>query len=106
MRKIERDMLEALTWGRDMHKANTSVQHNPEDGSAVVRLHGNCIARFDYLHRHVSLYDGGWTSNTTKSRLNALASAYGVQGVYQKNWEWFNDDGTAFVSGASQRTNR
>lgn len=28
-----------------------------------------------------------WTSNTTKSRLNALLSAFSMGGFYQKDWE-------------------
>jgi hypothetical protein len=39
----------------------------------------------------IKLYDGGWQSVTTKSRLNAILSEHGVtgEGVFQKNFEWF-----------------
>ena len=42
----------------------------------------------------LSLYDGGWQSNTTKSRLNRfmlfeLATGFSV---FQKNWNWFVSD--------------
>ena len=38
----------------------------------------------------IIIKDGGWQSNTTKSRLNALLDefSYGMR-VFQKNWEWF-----------------
>ena len=34
---------------------------------------------------------GGWQSNTTKSRLNALLSEFGydTERVFQKQFEWF-----------------
>jgi len=36
------------------------------------------------------LFDGGWKTNTTKSRLNAILSAHGSgEYVYQKNFNWF-----------------
>lgn len=38
--------------------------------------------------------NGGWYSVTTKSRLNALGA-----NVRQKNWEWYNGDGTPWVNG-------
>ena len=93
MRKIEQDMNYAIRNGRDMFKQNTSVQHyisETGDKEAVVHLHGNHIATVgsDFLQ----IFDGGWQSNTTKSRLNALinefADAYN-DGVFQQNFCWF-----------------
>ena len=93
MRKIEQDMNNAIRYGRDMFKQNTSVQHyTTETGEreAIVHLHGNHIATVgsDFLQ----VFDGGWQSNTTKSRLNALinefADAYN-DGVFQQNFCWF-----------------
>jgi len=87
MRKIESQMNAAITDGRDWHNSNTDVSH--VDGIAQVRLHGNLIAEVgaDFI----KLYDGGWQSNTTKSRLNALLSEHGIagEGVFQKQFEWF-----------------
>jgi hypothetical protein len=38
----------------------------------------------------LELFDGGYQSHTTKSRLNAILSAHGNgERVYQKNYEWF-----------------
>ena len=55
-----------------------------------VYLHKNLIATID--NSSVEVYDGGWQSNTTKSRLNAiikgLCNPY-EQGVFQKKYEWF-----------------
>ena len=87
MRKIERQMNDAITNERDWHKDNTSVINI--DGVSEVRLHGNLIAKV--ADTWIQLFDGGWQTNTTKSRLNAILTAHGtgVEGVFQKNWNWF-----------------
>ena len=90
MRKIESQMNSAIKNGSDFRKDNTTVVNIR--GNAFVYLHGNHIATVTrtYEGDSLQLFDGGWRSNTTKSRLNALCSefAYGC-GVFQKNWEWF-----------------
>ena len=87
MRKIEREMNQAITQERDWKKDNTEVItcSNVTD----VFLHGNLIARIG--ETWMELFDGGWQSNTTKSRLNALLQAHGCDGeyIFQKNFEWF-----------------
>ena len=61
--------------------------------NCFVYLHGNHIATYNYANRELALYDGGWQSNTTKSRLNALCNEFATGfGVFQKNWEWFVSD--------------
>ena len=43
--------------------------------------------------KELSLYDGGWQSNTTKSRLNALCYEFATGfSVFQKNWDWYVGD--------------
>jgi hypothetical protein len=101
MRKIERLMNDAITASKDWKLANTEVIacSNVSD----VYLHGNLIARIG--ETWIELFDGGWQSNTTKSRLNAILSEHGLpgEGVFQKKGEWFfksNDYGTIpFFSG-------
>lgn len=87
MRKIERLMNAAITAGKDFKLANTEVIScsNVSD----VFLHGNLIARIG--ETWIELFDGGWQSNTTKSRLNAILCEHGCpgEGIFQKNWEWF-----------------
>ena len=69
MRKIETLMNVAISNNHEYwSKANTSVE--TIDGVSYVRLHGNLIAEVD--DNGIKLYDGGWQSNTTKSRLNAI----------------------------------
>ena len=39
----------------------------------------------------MQIFDGGYQSVTTKSRLNAILSEHGItgEGVFQKDWKWF-----------------
>ena len=89
MRKIEHEMNQAIAQGRDWSKANTSVHFNSEEGVAVVRLHGNKIAEIG--EGFITLFDGGWQTVTTKSRLNAILSENGIPGeyVFQRAFQWF-----------------
>jgi len=86
-RKIEIQMNRAVQSGNDFRLANTSVSHH--EGVAIVRLHGNKIAEIgdDFM----TLFDGGWQSVTTKSRLNALLEEFSApaDGVFQKAYTWF-----------------
>tara|TARA_R100001480_G_scaffold134702_1_gene131787 strand:+ start:765 stop:1160 length:396 start_codon:yes stop_codon:yes gene_type:complete len=89
MRKIEAQMNRAIRTGNNFSSSNTSVSH--DDNGAQVFLHGNHIATV--TDSTVVLFDGGWQSNTTKSRLNALCYEFATGfGVFQKNWEWFVGD--------------
>ena len=86
MRKIETQMNNAIRNGSNFSSSNTSVTHDNDE--AFVFLHGNHIATIK--NNSILLFDGGWQSNTTKSRLNALLDefSYGMR-VFQKQFEWF-----------------
>ena len=93
MRKIEQQMNDAVANNKSWQSANTSVHYNEENGVSIVRLHGNKIAEIgdDYLQ----IFDGGWQSVTTKSRLNALIDRFCnavTDGVFQKDYCWFIRD--------------
>ena len=87
MRKIETQMNAAVQANQNWTSGNTSVL--TEDGISKVYLHGNHIATID--DDSMTIFDGGFQSNTTKSRLNALCSEFCVagEGVFQKNYQWF-----------------
>jgi len=100
MRKIEQQMITAIKNNKDLKVANTEVitYTNASD----VYLHGNLIARIG--ETWIELFDGGYQTNTTKSRLNALLSAFGMDGerVFAKNFDWFvsyNGSPIPFFSG-------
>ena len=100
MRKIESQMNTAIQRATDWRSANTRVE--AVVGASRVYLHGNLIAEVgeDYMQ----IFDGGWQSNTTKSRLNALFSEFcnPGEGVFQKAFQWFvtvNGETVPFESG-------
>ena len=96
MRKIEQQMIAAIKGNTDWKSANTEVIHTCDNVNSPVShvyLHGNKIAEVgdDFL----KLFDGGWQTTTTKSRLNALLSEFGYtcgtkqEFIFQKQFEWF-----------------
>jgi len=93
MRKVETQMLEAVANQLNWQSANTEVINSELviDGSivSVVKLHGHKIAVIG--DNFIQLFDGGFQSATTKSRLNAILKGFGVagEGVFQKAGEWF-----------------
>jgi hypothetical protein len=89
MRKIESLMNDAIQNNLNWQSGNTSVSFNEEENVSVVRLHGNKIAEVG--DTFIRLFDGGWQTNTTKSRLNAILAEHGDDGdcVFQKNFDWF-----------------
>ena len=109
MRLIERQMIDAIKQGKDWRKDNTKVVqfYNDKDYPVVtsVFLHGNKIAEIDATT--VEIYDGGWQTHTTKSRLNAiingLCNGY-RQGIFQKQFEWFITDNNETVEFADGYT--
>ena len=93
MRKIEQQMNSAVANNKNWQSGNTTVHFNEENGESIVRLHGNKIAVIgdDFLQ----IFDGGWQTNTTKSRLNALIERFCnavTDGVFQKDFQWYISD--------------
>ena len=101
MRKIETQMNNAIQNDKNWSSGNTQVVTN--DGVSTVYLHGNKIALVD--DTSLTVFDGGWQSNTTKSRLNALINCFcdgTTDGVFQKDYLWFirdNNEVKDFASG-------
>lgn len=98
MRLIEQQMVNAIKERRTLCKSNTSVTYNYQTNSSCVYLHGNHIATVGV--NYVEIFDGGWQSNTTKSRLNAIINGLcddRMFGVFQKNYKWFIKDAVVNV---------
>lgn len=102
MRKIEARMLAAIDLKKNWSSANMRVE--VDKTSICVFLHNNLICQIKYnwpvsetqTKNLVYLEDAGWQTVTTKSRLNQLASFFGVPGVYQKAFKWYSDNGKAW----------
>lgn len=103
MRKIEKQMIETIKDHRDsvalgevQHKEktleNTKLLTTLEDGLVVTKvfLHNNLIAQGNWHKWQFSMC--GWPIVTTKSRINALASAFGHAGVYTKKGKHYSGD--------------
>ena len=102
MRKIEQQMNTAIRYRNNWAGSNTMVRVSRE--VVEVFLHGNHIASVDTATNDLTIFDGGWQSVTTKSRLNALLEEFTPERrIFQKDWQWFVSDflGMAepFVSG-------
>ena len=102
MRKVEIQMNHAIRYRRNWASSNTMVRVYKE--VVEVFLHGNHIASVDTATNQLQIFDGGWQSVTTKSRLNALCNEFadGAR-VIQRNYTWFLSDlgnrVTPFISG-------
>ena len=81
-RKITRESIDKFLSKETFRKSNMSVEESY--GIYKLKLHGNTIATI-YELGVLSISNAGWSSNTTKERLNGLP---GVS-VNQKNWNWY-----------------
>jgi hypothetical protein len=101
MRKIESQMNAAIKGNANWKNSNTMV--TTVNRVSHVFLHGNKIAEVG--DDFVKVFDGGWQSNTTKSRLNAIINEFCngmTDGVFQKDFQWFIMDNKVihdFVNG-------
>ena len=103
MRKIEQAMNRAIVNKNDWANSNTQVNYNSNTNCSSIYLHGHLIATVDHNLKAVKLSSCGYTTVTTKSRLNAILEEvkYGCK-VFQKNFDWFvsyNDQVASFWDG-------
>ena len=90
MRKVEKQMNQAIRGQRNWAGSNTTVFTSDNGLESKVYLHGNHIATFQHVRQALTIFDGGWQTNTTKSRLNALCYEFNTGfKVQQKDWTWY-----------------
>lgn len=75
MRKIEKQMIDAIHFDRGMTSGNTAVIHGPDD-TWHVSLHGNAIAR-GTGPKLTAISLAGWDTVTTRGRLHQLLIEFG-----------------------------
>ena len=90
-------MNSAIRYRKNFSSGNTTVRcfknKNGITTDVDVYLHGNHIASVDTATNALTIKDGGWQSNTTKSRLNALLDEFvPSMGIFQKDWVWYLRD--------------
>jgi len=106
MRKIEKQMIAAIKSETDWKCGNTKVVNFFNDGDKCVVtsvfLHDNLIA--EITDTDMMIFDGGYQSVTTKSRLNALCSEFCItgEGVFQKDFAWFVRKFVGAINGQSK----
>ncbi len=81
-RKITKESIEKFLSKTPFRKSNMSVEESY--GIYKLKLHGNTIATIDELGV-LSISNAGWSSNTTKERLNGFPGVH----IRQKNWTWY-----------------
>jgi hypothetical protein len=93
MRKIEEAMIEAVKARQPWKQANTQVTVASALDHDLIRvyLHGNLICE---LHVYPSWFlvrfdHCEWLTNTTKSRINALAEHLGFPRIRQIDGKWY-----------------
>ena len=93
-------MIAAVNGNKNWSSGNTQVVTN--DGVSTVYLHGNKIALID--DNSMTIFDGGWQSVTTKSRLNALCGEFCItgEGVFQKDFLWYVRKFVGAINGQSK----
>jgi hypothetical protein len=84
-------MVRGKTNRKERKIGNNTYAHIEYDNSVSICLHGTAVVRF-FPNGLVRLHSGGWRTHTTKDRINK----YSPVRVYQKNFEWFLQDGTPF----------
>jgi hypothetical protein len=77
MRKVTQQAVAAFMNGYNFKSGNTEVRNN------AMYLHGNKIA--EWRDGELWITNAGWSSNTTKGRLNGIP---GVS-IQQKNYVWY-----------------
>ena len=83
-------MNRAIVNRNNWSNSNTFVEYNSFTDCSTIVLHRTAIAVYDHNTNALKLNSGGYTTNTTKSRLNAILDEvmYGAK-VFQKNWDWY-----------------
>ena len=83
-------MNRAIVNKNDWSNSNTFVDYNSNTDCSTIVLHRTAIATYDHKNQALKLNSGGYTTNTTKSRLNAILQEL-IAGarVYQKAFDWY-----------------
>ena len=83
-------MNRAIVNKNDWSNSNTFVEYNSNTNCSTVVLHRTAIAVYDHNTQALKLNTGGWSTVTTKSRLNAILQGLIVgASVFQKNFDWY-----------------
>ena len=97
MRQITRDACEAFYDQKKFKRSNTRVQPCGDD--SLMWLHDTIIAQYDHGADKLYIQHAGWTSVTTKERLNGVLNYYGhPHYIKQHDFMWYvvDENGVRF----------
>ena len=98
MRKIEQQMNRAIVNKNDWSNSNTKVEYNSNTNCSTIVLHRTAIAVYDHNTQALKLNTGGYTTVTTKSRLNAILQEVKTGcSVFQRKFIWYLRNDRKFV---------
>lgn len=83
MRQITIDAIRAFRIGNNFKRGNTQVKTYAHSNYRELLLHGHVIAEMGEQGFFIS--SCGWSTTTTKERLNGLPNV----NIHQKNFQWF-----------------
>ena len=103
MRKIEREIIAAMEEKREAQLSKRDkifiALQGEAKGAMVYILWHTPLAIVGERSINLGTPGGVYRSNTTKSRINAIAGHYGLPGIVQKNFVWRWSDGRAYDGG-------
>lgn len=86
MKIIEKNMLNAISLGKNYNNGNTKVV--TKNKTSYVYLFDNLIA--EITTKKVRISNCGYKTKTTKSRLNSILRVFvGDRYIYQKKFKWY-----------------
>lgn len=92
MRAIEEKIIQALRGWDSEGLKNLSCRDSVEvDGNTKKYYLWNSLLFWNDSENNYYFSGRGWSSSTTKSRLNAILGNFFNARIYQKNWSWFLD---------------
>ena len=90
MRTIEEKIIDALNGGNGEGIKNLSCRDRVEvDGNTKKYYLWDSLLFWNDAENNYYFSARGWSSLTTKSRLNAVLWSFLNAEIYQKNWNWF-----------------
>jgi hypothetical protein len=89
MRKITEKVATAFANDKNISLQNTKVEVSEK--TTFLSLHNNIIAR-KHSNGVVEFNNQGYTTQTTKERLNGIAVVMGLSKLYQKQGVWYYND--------------
>ncbi len=84
-------MIKAINNKKNWMSGNTEVFE--QNGEIFVKLHGHLIAKISAAPlRQIQIYDAGYQTKTTKSRLNAILDHFYLPRISQRDFVWYLDN--------------